>query len=66
MLEYKGYIGKVEFDCDARIFHGEVGGIRDTVTFQGRSVAEAEKAFRGSVDDYLAYCKERGEAPDIA
>jgi predicted HicB family RNase H-like nuclease len=64
MMEHKGYIGKVEFDPDARIFHGEVVGIRDVVTFQGESVAELEKAFKDSVDDYLAFCRERGEKPD--
>jgi len=64
MMEYKGYIGKVEFDADARILHGEVIGIRDVVTFQGRSVEEVEKAFRESVDDYLAFCKEREEEPN--
>ena len=64
MMEYKGYIGKVDFDGDGRIFHGEVVGIRDVVTFQGKSVAEIERAFRESADDYLAFCKERGEEPD--
>ena len=24
MMEYKGYFGKVEFDDEANIFHGEV------------------------------------------
>jgi predicted HicB family RNase H-like nuclease len=64
MMKYKGYLGKVEFDADADILHGEVVGIRDVVTFQGRSVKEIEKAFRDSVDDYLAFCKERGESPN--
>lgn len=64
MMQYKGYIGKVEFDADARILHGEVMGIRDVVTFQGRSVAEVQKAFRESVDDYLAFCRQRHEEPD--
>ena len=64
MMEYKGYIGKVEFDPDANILHGEVIGIRDVVTFQGSSVAEIEKAFKESVDDYLKFCRERGEQPD--
>jgi predicted HicB family RNase H-like nuclease len=63
-MEYKGYIGKVEFHADARILHGEVAGIRDVVTFQGQTVNEVEKAFRESVDDYLAFCKERSEQPD--
>jgi predicted HicB family RNase H-like nuclease len=56
----------VEFDAQASIFHGEVVGIRDVVTFQGRSVRELQKAFRDSVEDYLAFCQERGEEPDKA
>jgi len=63
-MEYKGYIGRVEFDDDARIFHGEVINTRDVITFQGSSVDELLKAFSDSVDDYLAFCKERGEDPD--
>jgi predicted HicB family RNase H-like nuclease len=64
MMEYKGYIGKVEFDDEAGIFHGEVINTRDVITFQGKSVAELKKAFRESVDDYLAFCASRGEEPD--
>lgn len=64
MMQYLGYIGKVEFDPEANILHGEVVGIRDVVTFQGRSVKEIEKAFRESVDDYLDFCRKRGEQPD--
>ncbi len=64
MIEYKGYIGQVEFDDEANIFHGEVINLRDVVTFQGETVHELRKAFRDSVDDYLAFCAERGEAPE--
>lgn len=63
-MEHKGYQGTVVFDDDAGIFHGSVVGIRDTVTFQGESVAEVRQAFRDSVDDYLEFCAERGEEPD--
>ena len=28
MMQYKGYTGKVEFDDEADIFHGEVIGLR--------------------------------------
>ncbi len=66
MMEYKGYTAKVEFDADAGLLHGEVLGIRDVVTFQGKSVREVEKAFHDSVDDYLTFCAERGEEPDKA
>lgn len=64
MMKYKGYTGHVEYDDDARIFHGEVLGIKDVVTFQGTTVDEIEQSFKDSVDDYLAFCKERGEDPD--
>lgn len=64
MLIYKGYIGHVEFDDEADIFHGEVINTRDVITFQGKSVAEIKKTFHESVDDYLAFCKERNEEPE--
>ena len=64
MMEYKGYLSKAVFDDEAEIFHGEVINTRDVITFQGQSVAERKQAFHDSVDDYLSYCKERGESPE--
>lgn len=63
-MEYKGYIGKIEVDEEAGILYGEVINIRDVITFEGQSVEEAQRAFRESVDDYLAFCAERGESPE--
>lgn len=64
MLKHKGYVGRVEFDDEAGIFHGEVIDTRDVITFQGKSVVEIRKAFRESVEDYLDFCKSRGESPE--
>src|SRR3970040_5061 len=64
MMEYKGYIGKVEIDEEAGILHGEVINVRDVITFEGESVDEIPKAFRESVDDYLDFCARRGESPE--
>jgi predicted HicB family RNase H-like nuclease len=64
MMEYKGYIAKVELDNEAEIFHGEVINLRDVITFQGTSVAELQQALQESVEDYLAFCAERGEEPE--
>ncbi len=63
-MEYKGYIGKIEVDEEAGILYGEIINIRDVITFEGQSVEEAQRAFRESVDDYLAFCAERGESPE--
>lgn len=62
MLEYKGYFGTVE--ADAGIFVGRVAGLRDVITFEGATFPEVEQAFRDSIDDYLAFCTQRGEPPD--
>jgi predicted HicB family RNase H-like nuclease len=64
MMKHKGYIGHVEYDDEAKIFHGEIVGLRDIITFQGKSVEELEQAFKDSIDDYLAWCKEREEKPE--
>jgi predicted HicB family RNase H-like nuclease len=64
MMEYKGYIGIVEFDDEAGIFHGEVINLRDVITFQGESVQELRQAFQDSVEDYLEFCAERNEEPE--
>jgi predicted HicB family RNase H-like nuclease len=57
-------MGKVDYDDEAGIFHGEVINTRDVITFQGKSVSELKKALRESVEDYLEFCRERGEEPD--
>lgn len=62
MLEYKGYVGTVEVDEGA--FVGRVSGLKDVITFEGRTLAEVKRAFRESIDDYLAFCVERSEEPD--
>ena len=63
-MTYKGYEAIVEYDEDAELLHGEVMNLRDVITFQGQSVSELKQAFADSVDDYLAFCKERGEEPE--
>lgn len=63
-MTYKGYEGLVTYDEDAELFHGEVLNLRDVITFQGQSVADLKQALADSVEDYLAFCKERGEEPE--
>lgn len=64
MLRHKDYIEHVEFDEEAEIFHGEVINTHDVITFQGESIKKIKKSFVDSVEDYLAFCKERGESPE--
>lgn len=63
-MKYKGYQGTVAYDEEAKIFHGEVIGLKDMITFQGTSVNELEKAFKDSIDDYLEFCEKKGRTPE--
>ena len=63
-MSYKGYEATIEFDEEAGLFHGEVIDLRDVVTFQGSSVAELKAALADSVEDYIAFCRARGEEPE--
>ena len=58
------YLGVVEFDDEAGLFHGEVVNTRDVITFQGATVDELRTAMQDSVDDYLDWCAERGKEPE--
>ncbi len=64
MLEYQGYTAKAEFDPEALVFHGEVIDLRDVITFEADCVEDLVQEFHTSVDDYLDFCKERGEDPE--
>jgi len=64
MMEYKGYLGMVEYDSQAKIFHGDIINTRDVITFQGTTVKEIDKAFKDSIDDYITWCKEEGVEPE--
>lgn len=64
MMEYKRYIGILEYDSDAKIFHGDVVNTRDVITFQGKTVDEIDNAFRESIDEYLSWCVEEGVEPE--
>lgn len=59
MLEYKSFIGTVEFDDESNVFTGKVENTRVVITFHGVNEEELELEFRKSVDDYLDWCKKQ-------
>lgn len=64
MMTYKGYIGKVDYDDENRIFTGEVINTKAVITFHGTTVDELEKEFHNSVEDYLKWCAEDNIEPE--
>ncbi len=63
-MKYKNYEAAVRYDEEAEVFYGEVINTRDVITFQGKSVEELKQEFESSVEDYLEFCRQRGEEPD--
>lgn len=65
-MEYKGYIGSVEFSEEDAVFYGKVMGIRALISYEGTNASELISDFHGAVDDYLAMCEEAHIIPEKA
>ena len=65
-IQYKGYIGSVEFSEEDGLFYGKVMGIRSLISYEGETAKELIQDFHGAVDDYLELCEAEGRAPELA
>ncbi len=55
-MEYKGYVGSVEFSEEDGVFFGKVMGLRALLSYEGSTAAELVADFHAAVDDYIALC----------
>ncbi|MDR0794427.1 MAG: type II toxin-antitoxin system HicB family antitoxin [Chitinophagaceae bacterium] len=64
-LEYKGYSGSIEYSKEDKCLYGKVRGIDKgtCITYEGNTAAELYEDFKGAIDDYLDYCKDKGITP---
>ena len=65
-MEYKGYIGSVEFSENDGVFFGRVMGIRALLSYEGSNAQELVAGFHGVVDDYLELCEAQNTVPEKA
>ena len=65
-MEYKGYIGSVEFSSEDTVFFGKVLGIRSLISYEGKDAKGLVSDFHSAVDDYLALCAAEGIEPEKA
>ena len=61
LMEYKGYIGSVEFSEEDGVFYGKVQGIRSLISYEGANALDLITDFHDAVDDYLALNEETPE-----
>ena len=62
-IEYKGYIGSIEYSAEDKCFFGKLEMIDDLVTFEATNAQELEDNFHAVVDEYLETCKALGREP---
>ena len=65
-IQYKGYVGSVEFSEEDGIFFGKVIGIRSLISYECETAKELLADFHGAVDDYLETCNSEGKEPEVA
>ena len=65
-MEYKGYLGSVEFSEEDALFYGKVLGIRALISYEGSNAQELVADFHSAVDDYLELCAHQGKEPERA
>jgi predicted HicB family RNase H-like nuclease len=62
-VEYKGYIGSIEYSSEDKCFFGKLEMIDDLVTFEAENANELETNFQNAVDEYLQTCQMLGREP---
>lgn len=63
-LQYKEYIGCVEYGAEDECLYGKILFIRDLVTYEAGTAKQLKKEFEHAVDSYLETCEKSSKAPD--
>lgn len=65
-LEYKGYLGSVEYSKEDDCLYGKVIGIKGLISYEGDSLTQLKEDFQNAVDDYLEMCEKKKIQPEKA
>ena len=58
-LEYKGYLGSIEYSKEDNCLFGKVLGLnkQNCITYEGNTATELYNDFKEGIDHYLEHCK---------
>lgn len=56
-LEYKGFVGSIEFDAVNKIYHGKLLDIEDLVSYQAYNIIDLHEQYHLAIDDYIDFMK---------
>ncbi len=63
-ITFRGYTARVAFDERDNIFVGRILGIRNIISFHGKTVTTLRTEFENAVKDYMNDCEEQGLKPE--
>lgn len=60
-LNYKGYIGSVNYSVEDDCLYGKVMGLSKNITiiYEGKSIGELRTDFENAVDSYMNDCEKK-------
>jgi predicted HicB family RNase H-like nuclease len=64
LLEYKGYLGTVEYSAEDNLLYGKIIGISSLILYEGSSLRMLKKDFKDGVNNYLLFCKTKKITPE--
>ena len=62
-IQYKGFIGSIEYSSEDKYFFKKLEMIDDLVTFESDNAHDLESNFHDAVNEYLQTCLELGKEP---
>lgn len=54
-MEYKGYVGSIEWDSEDKIYYGKLLNINDLVNYHADDIIALNEHYHEAVDDYLEF-----------
>jgi predicted HicB family RNase H-like nuclease len=64
IISYRGYHAEIRYDPSADAFHARVLGMRDVISFFGRTPEELRLEMQAAIEDYLDWCRADGAKPE--
>ena len=64
LMEYKGYLGSVNYNDEDKIFYGRVEYIRSLISYEGHDVESLQNGFHEAVEDYLELARTQNIQPE--
>ena len=50
IIQYKGYLSKIEFDTEDLVLRGKIEGINDLITFETNDILRVEEEFKNAAN----------------